>query len=95
MTILKKLSINTENKSIKYSILIGDNFIESLENNFFKTLTRKKIYVIYDEFFYKVKSHKKLVENFENLSKNYYQEVFFSRLSQKINSKILKDYLFY
>ena len=69
MTILKKLSINTENKSFKYPILIGDNFIEALENNFFKTLKEKKIYVIYDEFFYKVKSHKKLVENFENLSK--------------------------
>ena len=54
MTILKKLSISTENKSLNYSILIGNNFIKLLENNFFKTLRGRKIYVIYDEFFYKL-----------------------------------------
>ncbi len=51
MTVLKKLSINAEDKSFKYSIFIGNDFIKLLENNFFKTLREKKIYVIYDEFF--------------------------------------------
>ena len=55
MTVLKKISVINENKSFKYSILIGNNFIETLENNFSKTLKRKKIFVIFDEFFYKLK----------------------------------------
>ena len=41
-----------------------DNFIKSLENNFFKILKEKKIYVIYDEFFHTLKSHKNLIEKF-------------------------------
>ena len=83
MTILKKLSINTENKSFKYSILIGDNFIKLLENNFFKTLRGKKIYVIYDEFFYKIKSHKNLIEKFEKLSAKLSSENFFFKIKSK------------
>ena len=90
MTVLKKLSINTENKSLKYSILIGDNFMESLENNFFKTLKGKKIYVIYDEFFYKIKSHKKLVENFENLSTKLLSKNFFFKIKSKDKFKNLE-----
>ena len=90
MTVLKKLSINTENKSLKYSILIGDNFMESLENNFFKTLKGKKIYVIYDEFFYKIKSHKKLVENFENLSTKLLSKIFFFKIKSKDKFKNLE-----
>ena len=83
MNILKKLSINTENKSFKYSILIGDNFIKLLENNFFKTLRGKKIYVIYDEFFYKHKSHKNLIEKFEKLSTKLSSENFFFKIKSK------------
>ena len=45
MTILKKLSVNNENKSLKYSIFICDNFIDSLEMNFSKALKEKKIYI--------------------------------------------------
>ena len=77
MTLLKKLSINTENKSFKYSILIGDNFIQSLEKKFFQTLKEKKIYVVYDEFFYKLKSHKNLIGDFEKLSIKLSSEIFF------------------
>ena len=46
MTVLKKISVINENKSFKYSILIGDDFIELLEKNFSKTLKEKKIYVM-------------------------------------------------
>ena len=77
MTIFKKLSINTENKSLNYSILIGNNFIKLLENNFFKILQGRKIYVIYDEFFYKLRLHKDLFENFKKLSTKLSSEVFF------------------
>ena len=43
MTVLKKISVINENKSFKYSILIGNNFIQTLEKNFSKTLKGKKI----------------------------------------------------
>ena len=79
MTVLKKLSIYNDNKSFKYSILIGNNFIENLENYFFKTLKEKKIYVVYDEFFYKLKLHKNLIENFKKLSDKLASEIFFSK----------------
>ena len=42
MTILKKISVINKNKSCKYSILIGNNFIDTLEKNFTKTLKGKK-----------------------------------------------------
>ena len=60
MTVLKKISVINETKSFKYSILIGNNFIQTLEKNFSKTLKGKKIYVIYDEFFHKLQLHKNL-----------------------------------
>ena len=65
MTVLKKISVINENKSFKYSILIGNNFIQTLEKNFSKTLKGKKIYIIYDEFFYKLQLHENLIENFK------------------------------
>ena len=68
MTGLKKLSVSNHNKSFKYSILIGDDFSEALEQNFSTTLKGKKIYVIYDEFFYKLKLIKNLINNFKKLS---------------------------
>jgi len=80
MTVSKKLSIYNDNKSFKYSILIGNNFIESLENYFFKTLKEKKIYVVYDEFFYKLKLHKNLIENFKKLSGKLTSEIFFFKI---------------
>ena len=80
MTVLKKLSIYNDNKSFKYSILIGNNFIENLENYFFKTLKEKKIYVVYDEFFYKLKLHKNLIENFKKLSDKLASEIFFFKI---------------
>ncbi len=90
MTILKKLSINTANERFKYSILIGDNFIESLEKKFFKTLKEKKIYVIYDEFFYKLKLHKKLIANFENLLNRLSSKKFFFKIKSKDKFKNLE-----
>ena len=42
MTVLKKISVINENKAVKYSILIGNNFIQTLEKNFSKTLKGKK-----------------------------------------------------
>ena len=68
MTVLKKISVINENKSSKYSILIGNNFIKTLEKNFSKTLKGKKIYVIYDEFFHKLQLHKNLIKDFEKVS---------------------------
>ena len=68
MTVLKKISVINENKSFKYSILIGNNFIQTLEKNFSRTLKGKKIYIIYDEFFYKLQLHENLIKNFEKLS---------------------------
>jgi len=68
MTISKKLSINTESKLFKYSILIGDDFSRLLEKNFSNTLKRTKIYVIYDEFFDKLKLNENLIQKFKKLS---------------------------
>ena len=68
MTVLKKISVINENKSFKYSIFIGNNFIQTLEKNFSKTLKGKKIYIIYDEFFYKLQLHKNLIKNLEKVS---------------------------
>ena len=68
MTVLKKISVINENKSSKYSILIGNNFIKTLEKNFSKTLKGRKIYVIYDEFFHKLQLHKNLIKDFEKVS---------------------------
>ena len=90
MTVLKKLSINTKNESFKYPILIGNNFIKSLENNFFKTLKEKKIYVIYDEFFYKLKSHKSLIKKFQKLSTKLSSESFFFKIKSKDKFKNLE-----
>ena len=44
MTVIKKISVINENKSCKYSILIGNNFIDTLEKYYTKTLKGKKIY---------------------------------------------------
>ena len=63
MTVLRKISIKNEKQSFQYSIFIGDNYIQLLENNFLKTLKGKKIYVIYDEFFNKLKLNNNLIEN--------------------------------
>ena len=95
MTVLKTLSVTNHNKSFKYSILIGDDFSELLEKNFSKTLKGKKIYVMYDEFFYKLKLNKNLIDNFKKLSTRLSSEFFFSKRNQKINSKILRTYQIY
>ena len=83
MTVLKKLSVTNDNKSLKYSILIGDNFSESLEKNFSKTLRGKKIFVMYDEFFYKLKLIKNLIDNFKKLSTKLSSEIFFFKTKSK------------
>ena len=83
MTILKKLSINTESKSFKYSILIGDDFSRLLEKNFSNTLKRTKIYVIYDEFFDKLKLNENLIQKFKKLSKKLSSEIFFFKTKSK------------
>ena len=83
MTVIKKISVINENKSLKYSILIGNNFIQTLEKNFSKTLKGKKIFIIYDEFFYKLQLHKNLIENFEKLSIKLGSENFFFKIKSK------------
>ena len=83
MTVLKKLSVTNHNKSFKYSILIGDDFSETLEKNFSKILKEKKIYVIYDEFFYKLKLIKNLIDNFKKLSTKLSSEIFFFKTKSK------------
>ena len=83
MTILKKLSINTKSKSLKYSILIGDNFIQLLENNFSKTIREKKIFVIYDEFFDKLKLDENLIKKFQKLSVKLSSKNFFFKTKSK------------
>ena len=83
MTVLKTLSVTNHNKSFKYSILIGDDFIELLEKNFSKTLKEKKIYVMYDEFFYKLKLNKNLIDNFKKLSTKLSSEFFFFKTKSK------------
>ena len=83
MTVLKKLSIKNENPSFQYSIFIGNNYIQSLENKFFKILKGKKIYVIYDEFFNKFNLNKNLIEKFKKLSSKLSSEVFFFKIKSK------------
>ena len=83
MTVLKKLSIKSKNPSFQYSIFIGNNYIQSLENKFFKILKRKKIYVIYDEFFNKFNLNKNLIEKFKKLSSKLSSEVFFFKIKSK------------
>ena len=83
MTVLRKISIKNEKQSFQYSIFIGDNYIQLLENNFLKTLKGKKIYVIYDEFFNKLKLNKNLIEKFKKLSTKLSSEVFFSKIKSK------------
>ena len=83
MTVLKKLSVTNDNKSFKYSILIGDDFSESLEKNFSKTLKGKNIFVMYDEFFYKLKLIKNLIDNFKKLSTKLSSEIFFFKTKSK------------
>jgi len=89
MTVVKKVSVINENKSLIYSILIGNNFIQLLEKYFSETLTEKKIYVIYDEFFYKLRLHKNLIEEFEKFSTKVGSEVFFFKLKSKDKFKNL------
>ena len=87
MTVLKKISVINENKSFTYSILIGNNFIQILEKNFSKTLKGKKIYIIYDEFFYKLQLHENLIKDFEKLSIKLGSENFFYKIKlSKIES---------
>ena len=83
MSVFKKLSVSYHNKSFKYSILIGDDFSELLEKNFSKTLKGKKIYVMYDEFFYKLKLIKNLIDNFKKLSTKLSSEIFFFKTKSK------------
>ena len=80
MTVLKKISVIDDNKSFKYSIFIGNNFIQTLQKNFSKTLKGKKIYIIYDEFFYNLQLHKNLIENFEKVSTKLGSENFFFKI---------------
>ena len=83
MTVLKTLSVTNHSKSFKYSILIGDDFSELLEKNFSKTLKEKKIYVMYDEFFYKLKLNKNLIDNFKKISTKLSSEFFFFKTKSK------------
>ena len=83
MNVLNKLSIKNKNQSFQYSIFIGNNYIKSLEINFFKTLKGKKIYIIYDEFFNKFKLNKNLIEKFKKLSTKLSSEVFFFKIKSK------------
>ena len=83
MTVLRKLSIKNEKSSFQYPILVGENYIRLLENNFFNTLKGKKIYVIYDEFFNKFKLNKNLIERFKKLSTKLSSEVFFFKTKSK------------
>ena len=83
MTILKKISVINKNKLFKYSILIGNNFIETLERNFSKTLKGKKIYVIYDEFFDKLQLHENLIKDFEKISTKLGAKNFFFKIKSK------------
>ena len=83
MTVLKTLSVTNHNKSFKYSILIGDDFSELLEKNFSNTLKGKKIYVMYDEFFYKLKLNKNLIDNFKKISTKLSSEFFFFKTKSK------------
>ena len=83
MTFTKKISVINENKSFRYSIVIGKNFIKLLEKNFSKTLKGKKIYVIYDEFFYKLQLLENLIEEFEKVSTKIGSEIFFFKLKSK------------
>ena len=91
MTVLKKLLINNYNEPFKYSVLIGKNFIETLENNFFKTLKSKKIFVIYDEFFYKLKTDKSLIHNFKNMSNKLDSKIFFFKVKSTDKYKNLEN----
>ena len=78
MSVSTKLSVkNKKNQSFQYSIFIGDNYIKLLENNFFKTLKGKKVYVIYDDFFNKFKLNKNLIEKFKKISTKLSSEIFF------------------
>ncbi len=79
MTILKKLSISDKNESFKYPILIGNDLIELLKNNFFKTLNTKKIYIIYDEFFNK----NILIENLKTLLSSFNSNIFLFKTKSK------------
>ena len=83
MTVLKKISVINENKSFKYSIFIGNNFIQTLENNFSKTLKGKKIYIIYDEFFHKLKLVENLIRELKKVSTKVGSETFFYKLKSK------------
>ena len=80
MTALKKISVINENKFFKYSIFIGNNFIQTLEKNFSKTIEGKKIYIIYDEFFYKLQLHENLIKDFEKVSTKLGSENFFFKI---------------
>ena len=91
MTLAKKVSVFNKDKSLIYSILIGNNFIELLKKNFSKTLKRKKIYVVYDEFFYKLKLHRNLIEEFEKVSTEVDSEIFFFKLKSKDKFKDFKN----
>ena len=86
MTVLKKISVINANKSFKYSILIGNNFIQTLENNFFKTLKGKKIFVIYDEFFYKLQLHKNLIEESD-------LDIALNDLEEKMDEKSFENFM--
>ena len=99
MTVSKKISVINNDKSSNYSILIGNNFIESLEKNFSKNLKGKKIYVIYAEFFYKLKLHENLIREFKKVSTKVGSETFFFKLKSKDkfknfdNLSILLDFI--
>ena len=99
MTVLKNISVFNKNKSFNYSILIGNNFIESLEKNFSKTLKGKKIYVIYDEFFHKLNLVENLIRELKKVSTKIGSETFFYKLKSKDkfknfdNLSILLDFI--
>ena len=91
MTVLKKLSVKNKNETFKYSILIGKNFIKLLEDNFFKILKEKKIYIIYDEFFKQFKLDRDLIENFKMLSTRQSSEIFFFKIRSKDKFKNIEN----
>ncbi len=83
MTVLKKILISDKNKSFKYPILIGKDFVKLLEDNFFGTLKGKKVYVIYDDFFNKFKLNENLIQKFKKISHILTSEIYFFKSKSK------------
>ena len=91
MTLYKKIFITDKKKSFKYSILIGNDFINHLENFYLKTFKNKKVYVFYDEFFELNKLDKKIIIKLEETIKKFTAEVFFFKVRSKDKYKNLNN----